>query len=128
MTEQISVTSLRDKLDVALANTAELAVLDVREAGQYASGHLFFATHVPYSRLEAEVCDFVPHLDTSIVIYDAGDGVSEKAAAALSLEGYTDVAVMDGGAPAWAAATACARPKTSVIFVLKPVASNFLAA
>ncbi|MDG2205324.1 MAG: rhodanese-like domain-containing protein [Alphaproteobacteria bacterium] len=104
MTEQISVTSLRDKLDAALANTAELAVFDVREAGQYASGHLFFATHVPYSRLEAEVCDFVPHLDTSIVIYDAGDGVSEKAAAALSVEGYTDVAVMEGGAPAWAAA------------------------
>ncbi len=104
MTQQISVTSLRGKLDAALANTAELAVLDVREAGQYAAGHLFFATHVPFSRLELEVRDFVPHLDTPIVIYDAGDGVAEMAAAALSVEGYGDVAVMEGGAPAWAAA------------------------
>ena len=104
MTQQISVTSLRGRLDAALANTAELAVLDVREAGQYAAGHLFFATHVPFSRLELEVRDFVPHLDTPIVVYDAGDGVAEKAAMALSLEGYVDVAVMEGGAPAWAAA------------------------
>ena len=76
MIQQISVASTRSKLDAALANKAELAVLDVREAGQYVAGHLFFATHVPFSRLEVEVRDFVPHLDTSIVIYDAGDGVA----------------------------------------------------
>ena len=104
MAVQISVISLREKIDAALANTSELAVLDVREGGQYAAGHLFFATHVPYSRLELEISDFVPRLDTPIVIYDAGDGVAERAAAALTDEGYTDVAIMEGGAPAWAKA------------------------
>ena len=104
MTGQISVTLLKEKLDAALANTAELAVLDVREGGQYAAGHLFFATHVPFSRLELDIRDFVPCLDTPIVVYDAGDGVAERAAVALFGEGYSDVAVMDGGAPAWAAA------------------------
>ena len=52
MIKYMSVENLRIKLDVALANQSELAILDVREAGQYAAGHLFFATHVPYSRLE----------------------------------------------------------------------------
>ena len=42
MTNRISVARLRDFLDLALANERELAVLDVREAGQYAAGHLFF--------------------------------------------------------------------------------------
>ena len=104
MTVQISVISLREKIDAALANTSELAVLDVREGGQYAAGHLFFATHVPYSRLELEIRDFVPRLNTPIVLYDSGDGVAERAAEALSTEGYTHVVIMDGGAPAWATA------------------------
>ncbi|MEK9722840.1 MAG: rhodanese-like domain-containing protein, partial [Rhodospirillaceae bacterium] len=104
MTATITTAELRARLDAALANRAELAVLDVREAGQYAAAHLFFATHVPFSRLEVEVGDFVPRKDVPVVVYDAGDGVAAKAAAALAVVGYTDVAVLDGGAPAWAAA------------------------
>ena len=101
MTNRISVARLRDFLDLALANERELAVLDVREAGQYAAGHLFFATHVPYSRLEVEILGFVPRFGTHIVIYDAANGVAEKAASALIELGYTNVGVLDGGAPAW---------------------------
>lgn len=104
MSISISVAELRDRLDAALANEAELAVLDVREAGQYAAGHLFFATHTPYSRLELEIADFVPRAETPVVVYDAADGVAEMAAAALAGAGYTDVVIMEGGAPAWAAA------------------------
>ncbi len=104
MTALMTTPELRARLDAALAGDAELAVLDVREAGQYAAGHLFFATHVPYSRLEIEIGGFVPRKTVPIVIYDADNGVSEKAATALGAMGYTDVAVLEGGAPAWAAA------------------------
>ncbi|MDD9878220.1 MAG: rhodanese-like domain-containing protein, partial [Magnetovibrio sp.] len=84
MTATVTTAELREQLDQALANRAELAVLDVREAGQYAAGHLFFATHVPYSRLEVEIGEFVPRLTTQIVVYDAGDGVAARAQAALT--------------------------------------------
>jgi len=104
MTTMITTGELRNRLDAALADTAELAVLDVREAGQYAAGHLFFATHIPYSRLEIEIGGFVPRRAVPVVVYDAGDGVAEKAAAVLNGMGYADVAVLAGGAPAWAAA------------------------
>lgn len=102
MRKSISVAALRGRLDKALENEAELAVLDVREAGQYAAGHLFFATHAPHSRLESEIAGFVPRPETPVVVYDAGDGVADMAAAALAGVGYSDVAVMEGGAPAWA--------------------------
>ena len=68
MIKYMSVENLKIKLDVALANQGELAILDVREAGQYAAGHLFFATHVPYSRLEFDIEAFVPRRITSIVV------------------------------------------------------------
>ena len=77
MTVQISVISLREKIDAALANTSELAVLDVREAGQYASGHLFLRRTCPTAVLKLKLV-ILFRLDTPIVIYDAGDGVAEK--------------------------------------------------
>jgi len=102
MARTVTTTALRNLLDDALGGSGEVAVLDVREAGQYAAGHLFFATHVPYSRLEIEVQAFVPRKAVPVVVYDDGDGVSEKAEAALLDMGYADVACLEGGAPAWA--------------------------
>ena len=101
MIQYISVENLRVKLDVALDNEGELAILDVREIGQYAAGHLFFATHVPYSRLEFDIEAFVPRRNTSVVVYDDADGVSQKAVAALYRAGYEDISILEGGAPAW---------------------------
>jgi rhodanese-related sulfurtransferase len=82
----------------------EIAFLDVREAGQYGEGHPFFAVNVPYSRLELEVRALVPRKTTPVVLLDAGDGVAERAARRLAALGYSDVAVIDGGAPGWAKA------------------------
>ncbi|MDD9877206.1 MAG: rhodanese-like domain-containing protein, partial [Magnetovibrio sp.] len=95
------------QLKQLIDDAGELAIVDVREAGQYPAGHLFFATHVPYSRLELEVEAFVPRKAVPVVVYDAGDaslGVAARAAVALTRMGYADVRVLDGGAPAWAAA------------------------
>ena len=82
----------------------EIAFLDVREAGQYGEGHPFFAVNVPYSRLELEVITLVPRKATPVVLLDDGDGVAEKAARRLAAEGYSDVAILEGGAPGWAKA------------------------
>ena len=35
-----------------LSDNSEIALLDVREHGQYGEGHLFFAVPLPYSRFE----------------------------------------------------------------------------
>jgi rhodanese-related sulfurtransferase len=83
----------------------EIALLDVREAGQFGESHLLFATPLPYSRLELDAGALVPRKSTRVVVCDDGSlGVAERAAARLANIGYTGVAVLDGGTAAWAKA------------------------
>ncbi|RYF68859.1 MAG: sulfurtransferase, partial [Comamonadaceae bacterium] len=84
-----------------LGDGAEIALLDVREAGQFGEGHPFFAVPAAYSRLEQDVPALVPRRDTRTVLIDAGDGVAERAAVRLADGGYTQVQVLEGGTPAW---------------------------
>lgn len=88
-----------------LHDGGEIALLDVREAGQFGESHLLFATPLPYSRLELDVGALVPGKPVRIVICDDGSlGVAELAARRLRSLGYTDVSVLDGGIRGWAAA------------------------
>lgn len=87
-----------------LSDGGEIALIDVREHGQYGEGHPFFAVNLPYSRLEALAPRLIPRRAVRCVLVDAGDGVAEKAARRLAAIDYTDVSIMAGGAPAWAAA------------------------
>jgi rhodanese-related sulfurtransferase len=59
---------------------------------------------LPYSRLELEALRLLPCRHTPLVLVDAGDGIAEKAAGRLSGLGYREIHVLEGGAPAWAAA------------------------
>lgn len=94
---QALIAALRDE-------GRELALLDVREEGQFGMGHPLWAINAPYSRLESVVGGFVPRLDCPIVLLDADDGVADRAARRLAALGYSDVAALQGGIPAWRAA------------------------
>ncbi len=87
-----------------LTGAEEIAFVDVREHGQFGEGHPFFAVNIPYSRLELRLERLLPRRTVPVVLLDSGDGVAERARARMPALGYTDVAVMDGGAPGWAAA------------------------
>ena len=87
-----------------LTDGDEIAFLDVREHGQYGEGHPFFAVPLPYSRIEGLAPRLLPCRAVRCVVMDDGDGVGARAAAVLADLGYSDVSVLAGGAPAWAAA------------------------
>src|SRR5512132_2130822 len=88
-----------------LADGREIALLDVREHGQYGEAHLFFGVPLPYSRLEADIPRLVPRMVTRIVVYDDGAlGVAQRAARRLEELGYCDVRVLEGGTAEWSAA------------------------
>ncbi|GGF58328.1 transferase [Azorhizobium oxalatiphilum] len=87
-----------------LAGDGEIAVLDVREEGQFGEGHLFHAINAPYSRLELDVPALAPRRSARVVLLDDGDGVAARAAHRLAAIGYGDVSVLAGGVPAWVAA------------------------
>jgi rhodanese-related sulfurtransferase len=91
-------------LQQRLAGTGEIALLDVREQGVHYKGHPFFASSAPLSRLELMIGALVPRRTAPLVLFDDGDGAAEIAAARLAAWGYADVALLEGGLPAWRAA------------------------
>ncbi|RSZ47372.1 MULTISPECIES: rhodanese-like domain-containing protein [unclassified Variovorax] len=88
-----------------LHDGGEIALLDVREHGQYGEAHLFYGIPLPFSRLEIDAPRLVPRRGVRVTVYDEGDAdVAERATARLAALGYTDVHVLQGGARAWKAA------------------------
>lgn len=82
----------------------ELALLDVREAGQFGADHMLHAIPCPYSILECRAPLLAPRLSVRMVLVDAADGTAQKAARRLAGLGYTDISILRGGNAAWAAA------------------------
>lgn len=97
MTGSITAAALKGMLH----DGAELALLDVREAGQFGIDHMLHAVPCPYSTLEAQVRELVPRKNVRTVLVDEDDGVAGKAAARLAGLGYTDIAVLAGGNRSW---------------------------
>lgn len=101
MTPSIAANTLQQWLH----DGAELALIDVREAGQFGEGHLFFAAPVPYSRLELDVGRLIPRAGTRIVVHDDGtDSLARRAIERMQALGYTNVHLFAGGTKAWGAA------------------------
>src|SRR6185503_17081907 len=93
------------QLKAMLHDGREIALLDVREAGQFGESHLLFAAPLPYSRLELDAGTLVPRRSARVALCDDGSsGVAPLAARRLQALGYTDIAVLEGGTRAWAAA------------------------
>ncbi len=80
-----------------IVGDGELAILDVREEGVFSERHMLFASSLPLSRLELSIYHLVPRRSAPIVLCDDGDGLSERAAIALTGFGYSDISILDGG-------------------------------
>jgi rhodanese-related sulfurtransferase len=92
------------RLRELLGDGRELAVLDVREEGVFAAGHLLTAACLPLSRLETRLDALVPRRDTRIALCDDDEALARRAAAVMRRFGYSDIAVLEGGVGAWRAA------------------------
>ncbi|HXY98918.1 MAG TPA: rhodanese-like domain-containing protein [Stellaceae bacterium] len=92
------------ELKAMLRDGEELAILDLREEGVFAEGHLFYAASLPLSRLELRLDALVPRRGTRIVLCDDGDGLAQRAALKLMHWGYRSLAALAGGVKGWQAA------------------------
>lgn len=104
MTAFIDAPTLKAMIRDARISDAELALLDVREAGQFGADHMLHAIPCPYSILETRVLSLVPRTSVPMVLIDAADGTAQKAARRLAGMGYTQISILEGGNAAWAAA------------------------
>ena len=87
-----------------LGDGRELALIDVREEGVFAAGHLLTAACLPLSRLELRLEPLLPRRDVRIVLCDDDQALAQRAAAVLRRFGYRHVSVLSGGVGAWRAA------------------------
>ena len=106
------VTAAKSRIqEVALAD-AESAILDadvlldVREADEYAAGHLPGAIHTSRGMLEFKLSNnpALSSRDLKIVLYCKTSGRAALAACALHDMGYLNVKSIAGGFDAWSAA------------------------
>lgn len=91
------------QLRQALADPAELAVVDVREPGvQARDGSLLRSVNLALSTLELNAPRLLPRRSAPVVVVDAGDGaLARRAALALRGFGYSHVSVLSGGTAGW---------------------------
>ena len=97
----LSASTVKARIREVRNEGQELALIDVREAGQFGENHMLYAVTCPYSQLEVRITELVPRKSAPILLIDEGDGVSEKSAARLEKMGYTDVSILKGGNPSW---------------------------
>lgn len=102
-----------DLAEDAIRNAGVL--IDVREADEYAAGHLPGAVHMSRGLLEFKI-SANPELaarDLTIVLYCKTSGRAALAAVQLQAMGYLKVSSIAGGFDAWVAAgKAVAKPST----------------
>ena len=92
------------ELHALLLGEDELALLDLREQGDFGERHILYASCLPLSRLELRVDRLVPRRNAAVVLCDGGEGLAERGAARLTALGYSDVRALAGGVPGWEAA------------------------
>ena len=84
-----------------LINREDALVIDVRDPGEFAAGHVLGAKNVPLARLDAPGADLAKRRDRPLIVYCDGGDRSGKAAAVLRKQGFTRVANLSGGIKAW---------------------------
>jgi rhodanese-related sulfurtransferase len=99
VTSKITARDLRARI----VDGSELALVDVREEGEFAERHLLFAISIALSRLELQFAALVPRRDVPIVLCEKGQdtGLVDLAAERLGQCGYSDIGILDGGIDAW---------------------------
>lgn len=99
MTDVGEITIEEYKTDYVDNDSAEYALIDVREVDEYAAGHLPGAINVPLSDLQNRV-DEIPK-DTPVVLVCRSGGRSARAGEFLAAQGWDNLTNLLGGTVGW---------------------------
>jgi len=84
-----------------LINRQDAIVLDIREAGDYKTGHIPAARHLPMSKLQGRLGELQKFKDKPIIVYSGAGGNVGNACNILKKNGFSAVHQLSGGLPAW---------------------------
>jgi rhodanese-related sulfurtransferase len=84
-----------------LINRGKATILDVREASEFAAGHLPEAKNIPLGELANRIGELDKFKSKSVVVVCQSGARAFSAAARLAKAGFADVVNLDGGVAAW---------------------------
>jgi len=92
-----------EHIKLKLMKGDEIALLDVREEAEHATGHPLFASHLSLSRLELQILVRLPLKSVDIVVFDGGhdDDRAQRAAERLKNLGYHHISLFENGVSGW---------------------------
>lgn len=97
---EVSVDEAEDLLHSVMAPV----LIDVRDADEFAAGHLPHAKHISKGWIEAKINTAVPNKETAVILYCGGGNRSALAAYNLQKMGYKHIMSMAGGFKGWKSA------------------------
>jgi rhodanese-related sulfurtransferase len=84
-----------------LINRDKAAIVDVRDAAEFATGHLPNAKNIPLADLDSRIGELDKLKSKSVVVVCQSGARASAAAAKLAKAGFADVVNLDGGVAAW---------------------------
>ncbi len=86
---------------VQLINREKAVVVEVCEAGEYASGHVAGARHAPLGELEQKLPGLVKNKATPVILVCASGARSGRAVSIARKLGYEQALSLSGGMRSW---------------------------
>ncbi len=84
-----------------LINREDALVLDVRDATEFAGGHMLGAKNIPVADIEKRAGEIEKQKSRPVIVLCNEGGRASKAAALLRARGFEKVVNLSGGFPAW---------------------------
>ena len=84
-----------------LINRSKATIVDVRDAKEFAEGHLLEAKNIPLAELDKRIGELDKFKSKSVVLVCKTGARASSAAAKLAKAGFADVVNLDGGIAAW---------------------------
>jgi rhodanese-related sulfurtransferase len=84
-----------------MMNQGKTLVLDVRDAAEFATGHLQNAKHIPLNELSTRLKELEKSKSNTVITVCERGVRSASAAALLTKQGFTQVFSLEGGVAAW---------------------------
>jgi len=84
-----------------MINREDALVLDVREAAEYAKGHILGAKNVPLTELERRAGEFEKHKAKPVIVTCDSGSRATRAIGTLKGRGFAKVVNLAGGYGAW---------------------------
>jgi len=84
-----------------LMNREDALVIDVRDAAEYAKGHILGAKSVPFADLARRADDLQKHKAKAVIVHCENGNRAGNAAGTLRQHGFSRVHTLAGGFAAW---------------------------